>query len=75
MGWDYADFTVTRNIQIKKKTADKRAAGCFLETSDKHYTRYYGVFDTMCEELQESANGFKNIKEVFRFFKSKFYTV
>lgn len=66
MGWENADFPIIRQRKIKKMF-DEKAADSRLEIHEKHRASYYEVLDTMCNELQERAEGFGEINDVFGF--------
>ncbi|XP_043263016.1 uncharacterized protein LOC122403525 [Colletes gigas] len=66
MSLERADFPVARKRKIKKMPGEN-SVDCVLETPDKHRASYYEVLDTMCCELQDRANGFKEINNVFGF--------
>ncbi|XP_043262464.1 uncharacterized protein LOC122403172 [Colletes gigas] len=66
MSLERADFPVARIRKIKKMPGEN-SVDCVLETPDKHRASYYEVLDTMCCELQDRANGFKEINNIFGF--------
>lgn len=66
MGCEHADFPVVRTRRVKKMPGEI-ASDCPLQMSDRHRAGYYEVLDTMCSELQERANGFQEINEIFGF--------